>query len=60
MLNKNLLEVKTEIYDKLSFDLSQVNNEAEGTEYDACQFDLSGMKIISRSSKITPKKSGNL
>lgn len=57
-LNKNLIEVKTKIYDNLSFNISKVNNELEGTEYDACQFELNGMKIISRSSKITPKKVG--
>lgn len=56
--NKNLIEVKTRIYDKLSFDISKINNELEGTEYDACHFELNGMKIISRSSKITPKKVG--
>jgi len=57
-LNKNLIEVKTKIYDKLSLNISNVNNKLEGTEYDACQFELNGMKMISRSSKITPKKVG--
>lgn len=57
-LNINLIEVKAKIYDKLSLDISKLNNELEGTEYDACQFELNGMKIISRSSKITPKKIG--
>jgi len=57
-LNKNLIEVKTKIYDKLSLNIFNVNNELEGTEYDACQFELNGMKMISRSSKITPKKVG--
>jgi hypothetical protein len=57
-LNRNLIEVKSKIYNKLSFDISKVNNELEGTEYDACQFELNGIKIIARSSKITPKKVG--
>jgi len=57
-LNKNLIEVKTKIYDKLSLNISNLNNELEGTEYDACQYELNGMKLISRSSKITPKKVG--
>jgi len=57
-LNKNLIEVKTKIYDKLSLNIANLNNELEGTEYDACQFELNGMKMISRSSKITPKKVG--
>lgn len=35
-----------------------MNNELEGTAYDTCQFELNRIKIISRSSKITPKKVG--
>jgi len=57
-LNKTLTEVKTKIYDKCSLDISNLKNELEGTEYDACQFELNGKKIICRSSKITPKKVG--
>lgn len=58
ILNRNLFEIKTEIYDKINFQISKVNNELEGAEYDACRFELNGMKIICRSSKITPKKFG--
>ena len=58
ILNKNLIEIKTKIYDKVNFQISKMNNELEGTEYDACQFELNGMEIICRSSKITPKKTG--
>ena len=54
-LNRNLIEVKTKIYNKLTLNISEPKNEYEGTEYDACQFELNGIKIISRSSKITPK-----
>ncbi len=57
-LNDNLNEVKTKVYNKLSFNIFRVNKELEGIEYDACQFELNGMKVISRSSKITPKKVG--
>lgn len=57
-LNKNLIEVKAKVYDKLSLNISKMENELEGIEYDACQFELNGMKIISRSAKITPKKAG--
>lgn len=57
-LNRNLIEVKTKIYNKLTLNIYELKNEHEGTEYDACQFELNGMKIISRSSKITPKKVG--
>lgn len=57
-VNKNLIEVKTKIYDKLFLNISTFKNELESIEYDACQFELNGMKVISRSSKITPKKIG--
>lgn len=57
-LNESLDRVKTEIYNELSFKISELKNEGEGKEYDACQFNLNGLKIICRSSKITPRKSG--
>jgi hypothetical protein len=56
--NTNLNEVKTNVYDQCSLQISNLKNEPEGIDYDACQFELSGRKIISRSSKITPKKVG--
>src|SRR5690606_352330 len=55
---KNLMEVIAKVYDKLYFDISKIEIELEGIEYDACQFELNGIKVISRSSKITPKKVG--
>lgn len=58
ILNRNLIEIKTEIYDNVGFQISKMNYEFEGKEYDACKFELNGMKIICRSSKITPKKVG--
>ena len=57
-LNQNLIEIKAKIYDRVNFRISKINNEFEGIAYDACQFELNGMKIICRSSKITPKKNG--
>lgn len=57
-LSKNLEDIKTRIYDKVGFEISQVKNELEGTEYDACRFELNGNIIFCRSSKITPKKVG--
>lgn len=57
-LNKILDEVKTKIYDKLAFKIAKVTSDGEGTKYDACQFELNGMKVICRSAKITPKKIG--
>ena len=57
-MNSNLNKIKTEIYDNCSLEISDFIMELEGKEYDACQFELNGMKIICRSSKITPKKVG--
>lgn len=57
-LNNNLSDVKKRIYDPLSLYISDLKNETEGTEYDACQFELNKRKIICRSAKITPKKVG--
>ena len=57
-MNKNLAEIKTAIYDTIPFQITNFNKEMEGKEYDACRFELNGMKIICRSAKITPKKVG--
>jgi|SRR5690554_213571 len=57
-LNENLLKLKTEVFDLCSFVISNVKNEQEGKTYDACQFELNGMKVISRTAKVTPKKLG--
>jgi len=57
-LKRNLFEIKNKIYDKMGFQISNIIIELEGKEYDACQFELNGMKIISRSAKITPNKNG--
>ncbi len=57
-MNSNLNKIKTEIYDNCSLEISDFKKELEGKEYDACKFELNGMKIICRSSKITPKKIG--
>ena len=59
MNSKEILTTKlTEIYEQIPFQISNLNVEREGTEYDACQFSLDGMQIICRSSKITAKKLG--
>ena len=49
---------KTKIYDAYSFKIINFKPETESTEYDACQFKLNEVNIISRSAKITPKKVG--
>jgi hypothetical protein len=57
-VDENLNQIKTEIYDKCSFEISHFKLEPESREYDACRFDLDGRKIICRNAKITPKKVG--
>jgi len=57
-MNSNLNQIKTEVYDKCSLEISDFKTESESKEYDACQFELNEMKIICRSSKTTPKKVG--
>jgi len=58
ILNKNLIDIKNKVYDKVNFQISKLENDIEGKEYDACTFKLNEIKIICRSSKTTPKKIG--
>ncbi len=57
-MNKNLNQIKAEIYDKCSFEILNFKTELESKEYDACRFELNGLNILSRNAKITPKKEG--
>lgn len=57
-MDSNFNQIKTKVYDKCSLEISDFKNEHEGKEYHACQFKLNEMKIVCRSSKITPKKVG--
>lgn len=57
-MNSTLIKIKHEIYDKCSLRVSDYKIELESKAYDACQFKLNGMDIISRNAKITPKKAG--
>lgn len=57
-MDSTLLQIKTEVYDKSGLKMSDFQIETESKEYDACRFELNGMKIISRNAKITPKKGG--
>jgi hypothetical protein len=57
-MNTNLNFIKEEIYDKCGLLISNFQTEKESQEYDACRFELNGLKIISRSAKVTPKKVG--
>ncbi|MEP0265592.1 MepB family protein [Dokdonia sp.] len=53
-----LTHIKTIVYDRIGFEISNFCIEPESKEYAACQFELNGQKIISRNAKITPKKIG--
>ena len=57
-MDKNLSQIKTEIYDKCALELSDFKTETESKAYNACRFQLNGMHILSRNAKITPKKAG--
>jgi len=57
-MDLNLNQLKTEIYDKCSFEISNFIIESEGKEYYASRFQLNGLNILSRNAKITPKKVG--
>ena len=57
-MDKNLNQIKTEIYDKCSLEISGFKIETESKEYNACRFQLNGLSILSRNAKITPKKVG--
>ncbi|MFI2742743.1 MepB family protein [Zhouia sp. PK063] len=57
-MDKILNQIKTEIYDKCSLEISDFKTEAESKEYSACRFHLNGLNILSRNAKITPKKVG--
>ncbi|WP_310991580.1 MepB family protein [Aequorivita marina] len=57
-MDKNLNRIKAEIFDKCALNVSNFKTETEGKEYNACQFRLNEMNVLSRSAKITPKKVG--
>jgi hypothetical protein len=55
----NDLKVVNElVYDKSGFDLTNLKQNLESTEYGACSFILNGKTIQYRISKITPTKTG--
>ena len=58
MYKQNLNQIKEEVYDKCAVKISDFQLESESKEYDACRFQLNGRKVICRSAKITPKKTG--
>ncbi len=57
-MDNNLNHIKTKVYDKCSLNILNFKTEPESKKYDACQFELNGNVILSRSAKITQKKIG--
>lgn len=57
-MNTNLIQINKEVYKKCNLKISNFQLEAESKEYDACRFDLNNLRVVSRTSKITPKKVG--
>lgn len=57
-MDLHLKQIKKEVYDKCALKISRFKIELESKEYDACQFELNGLNILSRNAKITPKKVG--
>lgn len=57
-MDSNLSQIKKEVYNKCALEITNFVPEREGLEYDACRFNLNGRRIMSRSSKTTPKKEG--
>ncbi|KJD36855.1 MepB family protein [Tamlana sedimentorum] len=57
-MDKNLKQIKTEIYDACALNISNFKTETEGKAYHACRFELNGLQILSRTAKITPNKVG--
>lgn len=57
-MDSNLNQIKAEVYDKCSLEMSDFKLEPESKEYAASRFVLNGRNIVSRNAKITPKKVG--
>jgi hypothetical protein len=57
-IHSDLNVVKELVYDKCGFDLSNLKQNIESSEYGACTFELNGKRVQQRISKITPTKTG--
>ena len=57
-MNQTLSQIKSKVYDKIAWEITQFETELESKEYDACRFLLNEKIIVNRTSKITPKKMG--
>ena len=57
-MDGNLSQIKKEIYDKCHLVITNFRTEIESKEYNASQFEVNKQLVLSRSAKITPKKTG--
>jgi hypothetical protein len=57
-MNPILIDTKNSLYDKCSFELSNIEIEKESSEYSAYRFEINNLKILFRQAKITPTKVG--
>jgi hypothetical protein len=57
-MNSILIDTKNSLYDKCSFELSNIEIEKESSEYAAHRFEINNLKILFRQAKITPTKVG--
>ena len=56
--HSDLKMAKELVYDKCGFDLTNLKLDLESAAYGACSFELNGLSIQHRVSKITPTKTG--
>ncbi|MGB0869334.1 MAG: MepB family protein [Flavobacteriales bacterium] len=56
--NKTLFQIKQSIYDPCEMKMTEFENETESQDYFASRFALNGLQLLSRNSKLTPKKIG--
>ncbi len=56
--HNDLLLAKELVYDSCGFELTNLKADTESIEYGACSFELNGMAVKHRVSKITPTKTG--
>lgn len=54
----DLKKIQALLYEPNGFEISQFRRNAESTDYSACVFELNGLKVVYRTSKITPAKTG--
>lgn len=57
-INNHLNVLKEFVFDECGFNFSNFKENPESKEYNACSFELDGMHIQYRVSKITPTKTG--